>query len=487
MKKSNASSYSSALKKLISFTEASSTELAQYMGYDISYISKWKSGTKLPSSRTIERINTEMGKYFSDLIISKKMTDEFYAYFLIPTSQSDIPFAIAQYLSTAYRDTLHSHRTAAVTTTPHSAILTDPKDIKDLFAERFKKQLLSQNSSTELLILGDFCALYDAGFWPCLQEASDQGIPLKITLGVNQKKLSEDWHYTKALYDILNQYLGFNFTLYEYENIFLNNLIILNNKFIIQYAQQPDNAFGLCTAIDDPIAVQTVSKRFRSKKLAATPILKGMSSPWKTDLGYRTWFYERARFFFYLTNGIEYLLPNEVFDNLSKQLPPKEAMSIHRLRITWEEIINKSDLKLMIPSPSLIRYLETGSIDLTQYQYKLSPQERISHLKNILDCLKNNPKIQIGLLFASPGSIQNLSFYSNYKTSFFKKNATHIKPEADAFYLIENADLNENFLNLFHQLKKLPSYHEYTEEEISEKYVQYAPLTRRIMSIDSGQ
>ena len=75
----------------------------------------------------------------------------------------------------------------------------------------------------------------------------------------------------------------------------------------------------------------------------------------------------------------------------------------------------------------------------------------------------------------------------NYKTSFFKKNATHIKPEADAFYLIENADLNENFLNLFHQLKALPSYHEYTEEEISEKYVQYAPLTKRIMSIDAGQ
>ena len=481
------SSYSSALKKLIDFTQASSTQLAQQVGYDISYISKWKSGTKLPSSRAIERINNEMGKYFASLIMDKELTEEFYAFFLIPPSQNDLAFSIAQYLSTAYRDTLHMHRTAE--TAPHktSHILTDPEDIKCLFIDCFQKQLLMRKDHPELLIFGDFCALYDAGFWPSLREAAEQGIALKVTVGIRQKKLAEDWHYTKALYDTLNQYLSFDFTLYEYKDSFFNNLIILDHKFVIQYAQQPDNAFGLCTYIDDPIAVHSIYKKFVAKKMAAASILQSTSSPWKADPGYRTWFYERAHFFFYLTNGIEYLLPHEVFDRLQQQELPEQAMSIERLRITWEEIINKSHLKLMIPSSSIIRYLETGDIDLTQYQYKMSPKERIAHMKNVLTCLRANPRITIGLLFSSPGSTQNLSFYSNYKASFFKKNATCIPKETNAFYLIKDSKLHTHFLTFFQQLRNLPTYREYSEKELAEKYVQYQPLAERIVSIHTGQ
>ncbi|MEE0658329.1 MAG: hypothetical protein UCI88_04385 [Megasphaera massiliensis] len=61
--------YSATLKKLISFTQAKFIALADVVGYDVSYVNKWSNGTKLPSSRYVERINEDMGQYFAELIV----------------------------------------------------------------------------------------------------------------------------------------------------------------------------------------------------------------------------------------------------------------------------------------------------------------------------------------------------------------------------------------------------------------------------------
>lgn len=51
--------YPIALKKFMKFTKMKSVTLAEYIGYDVSYISKWINGAKLPSSRAIERVNED--------------------------------------------------------------------------------------------------------------------------------------------------------------------------------------------------------------------------------------------------------------------------------------------------------------------------------------------------------------------------------------------------------------------------------------------
>lgn len=99
-----AEGYASTLKRLITFTQAKFISLADVVGYDVSYVNKWSNGTKLPSSRYIERINEEMGRYFSELITKQKKTDKFYKTFPIAEDAEDLGFEISQYLCAAYRD-----------------------------------------------------------------------------------------------------------------------------------------------------------------------------------------------------------------------------------------------------------------------------------------------------------------------------------------------------------------------------------------------
>lgn len=102
----NVETYASALKKLIRFTKTKSTYLADHVDYDVSYISKWSNGTKLPSSRSVEQINSEMGVYFSRLIQSQTREDAFKKAFALPSDTADLAFEISQYLGSAYRSTL---------------------------------------------------------------------------------------------------------------------------------------------------------------------------------------------------------------------------------------------------------------------------------------------------------------------------------------------------------------------------------------------
>ena len=60
--------YAETLKKLLTFTQAKFVSIAEVVGYDISYVNKWSNGTKLPSSRYIEQINEDLGRYFTRLI-----------------------------------------------------------------------------------------------------------------------------------------------------------------------------------------------------------------------------------------------------------------------------------------------------------------------------------------------------------------------------------------------------------------------------------
>lgn len=102
--------YASTLKRLITFTQAKFISLADVVGYDVSYVNKWSNGTKLPSSRYVERINEEMGQYFAELITKQKKEAKFFKTFPISENTDDLGFEIGQYLCAAYRTTLNQNR-----------------------------------------------------------------------------------------------------------------------------------------------------------------------------------------------------------------------------------------------------------------------------------------------------------------------------------------------------------------------------------------
>ncbi|MCI1248690.1 MAG: hypothetical protein LKG17_07235 [Megasphaera sp.] len=477
--------YAAALKKLIKFTKAKSTNLADYVGYDLSYISKWSGGAKLPSSRSVERINSEMGRYFADLIRTQGNEALFFRIFAIDAHTDDLPFAIAQYLASAYRASLQKNPLPAAENKSTVHIITGSNDTAQFLSTVFDNYLKTLTGHQDILIYGEFCALYDAGFWQYLDTNVDTP-DLQITVGLDRDKLEQHTEYVQAIYHILNKNLNMDFTFYDIHDMEYANLIIVKDAFVIQYALLPSRGFTLCTYIENQSYVRDIYGKFNLENTNKTALLTSVQSLWMVDRGYRISFYAASKFLFFLTNGFEYLLPPEVFDHIIHQAAPEQVPAIERLRITWEEILLMANMTIIAPSSSLIRYLESGCIDLTDMIYTLDPDERKKHILYVLELMKQKNNLSIGMLSqAGNASIfqeANLAFYSNYKTGFFKKNPLHIESETNSFYVILDKRLHTIFLNFFLHLQELPQYYEYKEPELTQKLALYKPLLEKILS-----
>lgn len=67
--------YSHLLKQLLQFSDTKAIILANVLGYDISYISKWCNGAKIPSAKNLHVIHKKMSALLQkkSQIINKKL------------------------------------------------------------------------------------------------------------------------------------------------------------------------------------------------------------------------------------------------------------------------------------------------------------------------------------------------------------------------------------------------------------------------------
>ena len=101
--------YAVILKKLITITETKNLVLANITGYDVSYISKWVNGVKLPATKYIEQINEKLAKCFAEAVITSGRTDELSVLFAVPVTRETAEFEILQQLSASYRFSMKHH------------------------------------------------------------------------------------------------------------------------------------------------------------------------------------------------------------------------------------------------------------------------------------------------------------------------------------------------------------------------------------------
>lgn len=479
--------YASTLKKLITFTQAKFISLAEVVGYDVSYVNKWSNGTKLPSSRYVERINEEMGRYFSELIEKQKKTEKFYKTFPIDENNDDLGFEISQYLCAAYRATLNQSHASKIknTTAPSMQVITGHHNTTAFLSDILQKGIQNLETDGELLVLGEFCRLYDAGFWKYFENIQLKDITLTIRVGLDMDRLEQAPKYVHILYTTLNKYLDFDFVFYDSHNIEDANLIILKDTFAVQYALSNTGRFLLCTYIFDEATVGDIYEHFSFTGTEKKSLVSTVSALGMYDLGYRTSFYATNSFFFFLTNGFEFLLPHEVFDSIVQKNSPEDAFAVQRLCVTWEEIVDVSKIDFIMPTTSLMRYIETGYIYITDVEYTLNAQERRSHIQSVLSALQKNKHISISILPTMGDSYrgENISFYSNYKQGFLKKNKSYIHNNASTFYVITNKRLHTILLHFFQSLKQQPSCQQYTIEKINQAYEKYKPLIERTLSL----
>lgn len=485
--------YAAALKGLVSLTETKNLVLAKLTGYDISYISKWSSGRKLPAARHSARINDQLARYFASTLQANGQEQAFYR--LVPDASrtQELSDAVAAYLQRAYDSAAALPSAEPLTApAPEAQLITGHHDAATFLTTVFQDQLGAIQGDGNLLIFGEFCALSDVGFWKYIETAQIRANRLTIRVGLDVDRLVSQPKYTSRLYVLLNRLLHCDFMFYEYRHIAHADLIILENHMALQYSLASADTFGLCTCLRAPAAVADIYQRFLLRFTSHEPIFAPARGLGTDSLGFRTAFYSRSNFFFFLTNGFDFLLPSSAIDDflISTKASPQVVRQLAHLRLMWEELLSTVNVEFLLPTTSLIRYIETGHMFFTDAEFHMSGPARKEHLANIIATMKRNPRIKMGVFQPTSQTTEyhesNLSFYSNFSTAFFKKNPQFIPNDASPIYVLSNTKLVNAFHLFFYTLKEVSTYHQYTYAEINEKYQQYKTFIERAIDLHSS-
>lgn len=181
--------YAVILKKLITITETKNLVLANITGYDVSYISKWVNGVKLPATKYIEQINEKLAKCFAESVITNGQIDELSTLFAVPVTRETAEFEILQQLSASYRFSMKHHGRHRQEAAVPAKVITGNHDVFLFMNTVFKEKVQNAKEGSNLLILGDFCTLLDIDFWKFLEFPNETAPHITIHVGIDLEKL----------------------------------------------------------------------------------------------------------------------------------------------------------------------------------------------------------------------------------------------------------------------------------------------------------
>ncbi|WP_288906357.1 helix-turn-helix transcriptional regulator [uncultured Megasphaera sp.] len=479
--------YAEGLKELLEFVNIRYSVLSKEIGYDLSYVSKWVTGARLPAAKNVDLINQKIANAVTLVTIKLKLSEELKKRFLDSKhiSDQDLEFEIYQYLSNRYRRSIGTKKNKQAIETEHtnkSAI--GVTDCQVLISNVIDTCLGNEAAEIDILITGDFISLMQNKFWSAFYRESLKKCFCKIDLLINFERLKDDpVSHMGDLFQCLNDFLDFDFTIHEKISDQYSNIIVIKNKAVIYYYLNVEGYIDLCSVITDSEQVAVIFEKCRSFMATLPVVLKPKKTLGMERFGYRDTFYTSDEFFFFCVNGFEFLLPDKVFDSMLLKakmgdLDPATEEWVERVRAIWENLMVRVSLRFMLPTNSIIRFLETGDIQLTDFSYQLTPEERRDHVKNILEVMKLNPNITFGVLLPttekySGTNFTNLSFNTNYSTGFLKKNLHYIHRSTNPIYFINNPLLLQYFQQFFEHQRKSRHYKEYTVDQLAKLYDQY--------------
>lgn len=486
--------YGILLKKLIRLTNIKLTNLAEIVGYDTSYISKWCNKDKLPAAKASSHVNKCLAGSFAQEIFLQEETALFAREF-----RTDEPSDEAQLTSIIYHLLKEAYKTAYDNTADNARsvsgaaqrILIWQPDIRSFFKTELPNLIRNMHSDCHILCTMDIC-----GFLPDLtfdmKHHQEPDIQIHIKMGINPKRRDAQLRYVHQLYSLINYYSHINFDFYDNRDMDLMNILVIKNCMAIQCALDRDYRITLMSVITDLHQVNMIYQRVAAEFTLNRLLIHSSDSEEMFYNGYRTEFYAHNDFQLLLTKGFEFLLPPEINPRLieaAREQGFNESMTqlIAQLGITWEEIFEKGQIDFYLLKTSLMQYITNGDIYFADVHYHMSVSERRSHLEHILELVQKNPNIRFFIIddefIPNAGELIRISVYNNKKKLFLKNVGRYSKQFGPHFYTIQNDTLIQDISQYFSKLEEKPFCNIYTAEEVLRFYNKYGTMIHRMLSL----
>ena len=414
--------YRQAFKTLIDLTNTKLSTIAFSLGYDISYISKWNSGRKLPSSKNIYTINRKLSSLFAKVIIEEDKLEDFFTAFKINNKdvlKSDprkgLEVLIYKLLNEAYMD---SNQELPMETVSNTNFIFKNSSIDKDLREALEK-IIGKKKKVDIWATFDI----NSHFAQVLMQIGknlNKDVEFNLHLLCMKKNLDK--------LDILKKITdnsGINIELYEDPGIGYDIILIRETAYLI-LRQEED--FSLLTHGEELDTLFEISSYIMELFKGLNKVI-ALSQPEElAKSNYRKYFYSDNEFLFLSNYGFEFLLPNPIIDRIINEIDKDKDFKkkeVQGIKLLWEELFADAEINFLATRTGLLKYFETGEIFYCSLRAKLSTEEIQAHLNNIISVMKKNNNINFYIIKDNRPlqamGLDKFNFFINENNMFFKK------------------------------------------------------------------
>lgn len=414
--------YRQVFKILTDMTNTKLSTLAYALDYDISYISKWNSGKKIPSSKNIYTINRKLAPLFARALIEEDKTKDFLLSFDIKNleilkkdQEKGLEFLIYKLLNESYAYT----NSDAVEERPQGTNFIFKTSSVESDLKEILEKLILENRDLDIWATFDITSPYADILIQSLKKIARD---VEVNLHLLCKK--DDIEKIDLL-KIITDNSSINLEFYERSYTHCDFILVKGKMYIIIAEREDYSTLTSGRELDTLFEITSFMDHFFDglNKIIVTSPPQEMA---KTN--YRKYFYSDNEFLFLSNYGFEFLLPNKVIDRIEASLDQDQEINkkeIAGIKLLWDELFVDAKINFLTTRTSLLNYLETGNILYCSTRAKLSPKEIEDHLKNIIEIMKNNENINFYIIndnrYLKSMGLDKFNFFINENNMFFKK------------------------------------------------------------------
>lgn len=442
------------IEKLIQFSGQKNYSLAKELGYDVSYISKWISGTMLPASKNIKNICEKTAKFVVDNATEIHKC-EILAYYKLDINKYSSDESIIQYIQDMLNESyLFSSQKKANknyikvgkenTEQCNSLLYIKPRllkkhldeDIMDLTKKEIKNDVILL---ADLFSLGKDDKLHIAGIRSgstIKTEMKNVRIRFLISFDENADDIIFN---TILLMNMIKIYSNINFTFYSCKHAqYSLTSVIKENSFT--YTVYTDTKQCLFTNVSqDPKVVQDIYESLEEMIETRSRITFLEKNPREIILEKNYIEYMIGRDLRWLIGNMsELFMPSDLFLEIGKIVFGESKEIVDELKnidAILQNAIYKSNIQILMYENAIRQYISNGILSFFNTTITLSLEQRQRHIEYMEKILKENEDIDIKLI---NGNLVDDFKNKENPTAYLSRNINIIKGNFDEYSEYEN-------------------------------------------------
>ena len=399
--------FSSLLKHLMSVAKLKNYTLAKELQYDESYISKWITGSLLPTEKTSEKVFRDISRCVVSSL-DQDSRETLYAEYQVDRDQ-DLEAAIFDNLAAEFDYVINLKATTGSEVAAKTTFY--PELTLAQFLKKMRHPVLRQVKSLDVIMATDILSL-DHHYQLALAELESNpsvnvtqhsypGVRFSMLINLDSPG-TDNFHNVQFLQSLLSNLSNVDFHLYSSPQTQGKILFTVKDAYAISGMIMGDSHCLSVTATEDPKNANALYDRLQSLCGPETLAVHRTTIPAMILSNTYTQYCFARNQRCTLSHLTEHFLPEDIFTELledcclrHKDIDLEKIKSVHKLTST---ILGSLKIRLMLDEDGMNEFAVSGIVDFLGEKVYLTPQQRLRCLEHLVTLPENNPNLDYRIL-----------------------------------------------------------------------------------------